>query len=76
MISYHFLGPQQYRSEALILVSPSIVRQSSESNEGAQVSEVAVTSLEASTYEVLAKSDELMLSLADTLTSLLSDDEL
>ena len=60
-----FSTPIQYESEALILVSsnPLVVK----SNEGAQMSEVVVSALEASTYEVLAKSDELIFALADTL---------
>ena len=67
---YTSLIPKQYSSEALILVSPSIVKPNSEKNEGTQISEVTISSLEASTYEVLAKSDELMLDLADTLRAL------
>ena len=68
---YTFFTPRQYKSEALILVSPSIVQPSSKDEEGTRVSEITVSSLEASTYEVLAKSDELMLALADTLRSTL-----
>ena len=61
------LTPREYESEALILVSPTIVKNSSEGDQGMPVSNVVVSSLEASTYEVLAKSDELMLALTDTL---------
>ena len=70
------LQPRQYESEVLILVSPSIVKPGNKSNEGTQLSEVTVSSLEASTYEVLAKSDELMLALADTLKTKLLPEEL
>ena len=70
------LQPRQYESEVLILVSPSIVKPNNKSNEGTQLSEVTVSSLEASTYEVLAKSDELMLALADTLKTKLLPEEL
>ena len=59
--------PKQYQSEALVLVSSSILKPNSGNVEGPQVSEITVSSLEASTYEVLAKSDELLLALADTL---------
>ena len=71
-----FLLPRQYQSESLILVSPSIVKPNSDGAEGAQVSEITVSSLEASTYEVLAKSDELMLVLADTLRAKLAPEVL
>jgi hypothetical protein len=64
---FTLLTPREYESEALILVSPTIVKNSSEGDQGMPVSNVVVSSLEASTYEVLAKSDELMLALTDTL---------
>lgn len=64
---YSFLSPRRYVSEALILVSPPIVKPGLDSDEGTQVSEIILSSLEPSTYEVLAKSNELMLALADTL---------
>ena len=73
---YTFLMPRQYQSEALILVSPSIVKPNSDSNNSAQVSEVSVSSLEASTYEVLAKSDELMIDLADKIIARLEPEVL
>ena len=68
------LSPRLYQSDSLILVSPSIVKPSSTGDEGAQVSEIAVSTLEASTYEVLAKSDALMLALADSLKARLDPD--
>ena len=64
---FSFFTPRQYKSEALILVSSPIVKPNSDSEEGAQVSEITLSSLDASTYKILAKSDELMFSLADTL---------
>lgn len=70
---YTYLLPRHYQSEALVLISPSIIKQgSSDGDDSAQVSEIIVSSLEASTYKILAKSDELMLALADTLRARLT----
>ena len=53
--THSFLTPRLYKAETIILVSPSIVKPNAEGEE-AQVSEITVSSLEASTYKVLAKS--------------------
>lgn len=67
---YTIATPYKYRSEAMILVSSSIVSPSHNSDGKAQVSEIKVSALEASAYEVLAKGDDLMLALADTLIAM------
>ena len=64
---FTFLSPRQYQSEALILVSNSMMKTSNEDGQEPSVSEISVSTLEPSTYEIIAKSDELMLALADTL---------
>ena len=71
-----FISPRQYQSQALILVSQSIIKPSISGDGSAQLSEIAVSSLEASTYEILAKSDELLLTLADTLSVVLDRNSL
>ena len=62
---FTFSMPRLYQSEALVLVSSSIIKPNSNGKDA--VSQITVSSLEAMTYEVLAKGDELMLALADTL---------
>lgn len=69
-----FLSPREYQSEALILVSPSILKPGTDGNKEAQMSQITVSSLDASTYKVLAKSDELLVALSDTLKAQLDSE--
>ena len=71
-----YFTPRQYASESLILVSPPIVKSGTNEEDGAQISEIVLSSLDPSTYKVLAKSDELIFVLADTLRNKLSNDML
>lgn len=70
------MSPQEYEAETLILVSPSIVTSKESNEESAQMAEVAFSSLEPSTYGILALSDELVITLADTLFSRIPTGEL
>ena len=77
---YSVMQPQSYQAESLVVVSPAIVaagtaqQERGEGGVAPQVSEIIVPSMAAQTYEVLAKSDELMYALADTLMQMLEAD--
>jgi hypothetical protein len=72
---YSIMQPRSYQAESLVVVSPAITSasdgQQRRGTEGGDVPppgmQLVVPSMAAQTYEVLAKSDELMYSLADTL---------
>ena len=72
---YSIMQPRSYQAESLVVVSPAITSasdgQQQRGTEGGDVPppgmQLVVPSMAAQTYEVLAKSDELMYSLADTL---------
>ena len=68
--------PQEYEAETLILISPGIVNSKESDEASAQIAEVTFSTLEASTYGILALSDELVVTLADTLFSRFPDDKL
>ena len=68
--------PQKYEAETLILVSSGIVNSKESDEASAQIAEVAFSTLEPSTYGILALSDELVVTLADTLFSKLSDEKI
>ena len=69
--------PLQYESEALVVVSQPIASTRSTDGEeaGAPGSEIQVSGLSAQTYQALAKGDELMQSLLDTLRMMEGLDE-
>ena len=71
---FSLLQPRSYQAESLVVVSPAIIsvekgqQRPDEQGEFPQPgTEIMIPSLAAQTYEVLAKSDELMYALADTL---------
>lgn len=66
--SLHYsLEPTSYEAESLILISKPIGKPDDNSISGSKISEISVSELDPSAYEILAKSDELMLALAETL---------
>jgi hypothetical protein len=78
---YSIMQPRSYQAESLVVVSPAITSAADGQQQGAEGGDVpppgmqlVVPSMAAQTYEVLAKSDELMYSLADSLIKTLEPD--
>jgi uncharacterized protein involved in exopolysaccharide biosynthesis len=78
---YSIMQPRSYQAESLVVVSPAITSAADGQQQGAEGGDVpppgmqlVVPSMAAQTYEVLAKSDELMYALADTLIETLEPD--
>jgi capsular polysaccharide biosynthesis protein len=78
---YSMMQPRSYQAESLVVVSPAITSATDAQQQGAEGGdrpppgmELVVPSMAAQTYEVLAKSDELMYALADTLIETLEPD--
>jgi capsular polysaccharide biosynthesis protein len=78
---YSIMQPRSYQAESLVVVSPAITSATDGQQQGAEGGDVpppgmqlVVPSMAAQTYEVLAKSDELMYALADTLIKTLEPD--
>ena len=66
--SLHYtLEPTLYEAESLILISRPIGKPDDNSVSGSKISEISVSELAPSAYLILAKSDELMRALAETL---------
>ncbi|MEW6754710.1 MAG: Wzz/FepE/Etk N-terminal domain-containing protein [Candidatus Latescibacterota bacterium] len=73
-VAYSLRQPQVYQAEALVVVSPAIVSARAaqatgpdQGGSGPPGTELTVPAMAVQTYQVLAKSDELMHALADTL---------
>jgi capsular polysaccharide biosynthesis protein len=78
---YSIMQPRSYQAESLVVVSPAITSAGDGQQQGGEGGDapppgmqLVVPSMAAQTYEVLAKSDELMYALADTLIKTLEPD--